>query len=108
MNLPELAAVVTASYLIGAIPVGYVAARLMRGVDIRDQGSGMTGATNVLRLLGRWALLDVFAITVLVVGSRAIFLLEAKPLTGIYVYAAAVLVLMTATVLMDSLARNGR
>ena len=66
------------------------------------------GCVRVLRMLGRWALLDVFAITVLVVGSRSIFLVEAKPLTGIYVYAAAIIVLMTATVLMDTLARNGR
>lgn len=66
------------------------------------------GCVHALRLLGRWALLDVFAMTILVVGSRAIFMVEAKPLTGIYVYAAAILVLMTATVLMDALARHGR
>ncbi len=53
MNLLELAAVVTASYLIGSIPVGYLTVRLMRGIDIRDYGSGMIGATNVLRVLGR-------------------------------------------------------
>lgn len=53
MNLLELAAVVTVSYLIGSIPVGYLTARFMRGIDIRDQGSGMIGATNVLRVLGR-------------------------------------------------------
>ncbi len=53
MNPLELAAVVTASYLIGSIPVGYLTVRLMRGIDIRDHGSGMIGATNVLRVLGR-------------------------------------------------------
>jgi glycerol-3-phosphate acyltransferase PlsY len=53
VNPLELAAVVTASYLIGSIPVGYLTVRLMRGIDIRDQGSGMIGATNVLRVLGR-------------------------------------------------------
>ena len=53
MNFLELAAVVTASYLIGSIPVGYLTVRLMRGIDIRDHGSGMIGATNVLRVLGR-------------------------------------------------------
>jgi glycerol-3-phosphate acyltransferase PlsY len=53
VNLLELAAVVTVSYLIGSIPVGYLTARFMRGIDIRDQGSGMIGATNVLRVLGR-------------------------------------------------------
>jgi len=63
---------------------------------------------RLLRLLGRWSMLDVMAITVLVVGSSSIFLVEAKPLTGIYVYAAAIFVLMFATVLMDTLARDGR
>jgi glycerol-3-phosphate acyltransferase PlsY len=45
--------VVVVSYLIGAIPSGYLAGRLLRGIDIREHGSGVTGATNVLRVLGR-------------------------------------------------------
>src|SRR6266852_1115114 len=40
------------SYLIGAIPFGYLVAR-GRGVDILHQGSGNIGATNVGRVLGR-------------------------------------------------------
>lgn len=39
-------------YLIGAIPVGVLVARAAGGVDIRRQGSGNIGATNVLRTLG--------------------------------------------------------
>jgi glycerol-3-phosphate acyltransferase PlsY len=53
MNLWELLVVVVASYLIGAIPIGYIVARLWRGIDIRDYGSGVIGATNVLRTMGR-------------------------------------------------------
>ncbi len=41
-----------ASYLIGAIPFGYLVAR-WRGIDIFGQGSGNIGATNVGRVLGR-------------------------------------------------------
>jgi acyl-phosphate glycerol 3-phosphate acyltransferase len=41
-----------ASYLVGAIPFGYLIAR-SRGVDLFKQGSGNIGATNVGRLLGR-------------------------------------------------------
>jgi glycerol-3-phosphate acyltransferase PlsY len=39
-------------YLIGAIPVGFLVARVAGGIDIRGKGSGTIGATNVLRTLG--------------------------------------------------------
>jgi glycerol-3-phosphate acyltransferase PlsY len=39
-------------YLIGAIPIGLIVGKLVRGVDIRDHGSGKMGSTNVLRTLG--------------------------------------------------------
>lgn len=41
------------AYLIGAIPVGFIVARLAGGVDLRRSGSGTIGATNVLRTLGK-------------------------------------------------------
>ncbi len=44
--------VVIAGYLLGAIPVGLLVARWRRGIDIRQYGSGSTGATNILRTLG--------------------------------------------------------
>lgn len=59
VNLWELAGVVLASYLVGAIPNGYLAGRLMKGIDIREYGSGVIGATNVLRVMGRGAFLAV-------------------------------------------------
>lgn len=42
-----------AAYLLGSIPTGYLAGRLLKGIDIRECGSGSTGATNVLRTLGK-------------------------------------------------------
>jgi acyl phosphate:glycerol-3-phosphate acyltransferase len=42
-----------AAYLLGSIPTGYLTGRLLKGIDIREQGSGSTGATNVLRTLGK-------------------------------------------------------
>ena len=45
-------ALVAASFLIGAIPWGYLAGKVSRGIDLRTVGSGGTGATNVLRTMG--------------------------------------------------------
>lgn len=41
------------SYLLGSIPTGYLLGRWLKGIDIREYGSGSTGATNVLRTLGK-------------------------------------------------------
>ncbi len=42
-----------AAYLIGGIPFGYLLVRWRTGQDVRTQGSGNTGATNVLRTTGK-------------------------------------------------------
>src|SRR4051794_17887076 len=39
-------------YAIGSIQFGIIVGRITRGVDIRDYGSGATGATNVIRTSG--------------------------------------------------------
>ncbi len=58
------ALVVLGGYLLGSIPFGYLLPRVVRGEDIRRQGSGNVGASNVWRVYGRSlgipvALLDV-------------------------------------------------
>ena len=53
MFVTEFLLVVIAAYLIGSIPIGYLIARRKANLDITTQGSGRTGATNVLRTLGR-------------------------------------------------------
>lgn len=45
-------ALVVGAYLVGSIPTGYFIG-LRRGVDVRKQGSGNIGATNVARTLGK-------------------------------------------------------
>ncbi len=65
MNASELIAVVIASYLIGSIPVGYLVGRALRGIDIREQGSGSSGATNALRLLGKGPFFAIMALDAL-------------------------------------------
>jgi glycerol-3-phosphate acyltransferase PlsY len=40
------------AYLCGGIPAAYLAGRWVRGIDLREHGSGNLGATNVFRVLG--------------------------------------------------------
>ena len=40
------------SYLLGSFPTSIVASRLIKGIDIREYGSGNAGGTNAIRLLG--------------------------------------------------------
>ena len=65
-----------AGYLLGSIPSGYLAGRWWRGLDIRQEGSGSTGATNVLRVVGKGPALLVFAVDVLK-GTAAVLLAKA-------------------------------
>ncbi len=51
-------------YLLGSFPSGYLAGRIIKGIDIRSIGSGSTGATNVLRHIGKRAAIAVFLIDV--------------------------------------------
>lgn len=50
--LPAYAIIALLGYLLGAIPWGLWLGRVFRGIDIRKQGSGNMGATNVYRTLG--------------------------------------------------------
>jgi glycerol-3-phosphate acyltransferase PlsY len=42
-------------YLLGAVPTGVLVSRALRGIDVRQQGSGHTGGLNVSRVAGFWA-----------------------------------------------------
>jgi acyl phosphate:glycerol-3-phosphate acyltransferase len=63
------------SYLLGSFPTGYLLGRWLKGIDIREQGSGSTGATNVLRILGKGPGATVFFVDVLK-GTLGIALLR--------------------------------
>ena len=49
------AAAIVIAYLLGSIPFGYLIVRATQGADIRETGSGGTGATNVSRRAGKIA-----------------------------------------------------
>lgn len=71
------------SYLLGSIPVGYVLVRVLKGIDVRQYGSGNFGATNVFRVAGPPAGIVVLVLDVLkgvfVVTVIADFLLRNQP-----------------------------
>ena len=64
-------------YLLGSIPSGWLAGRWLKGIDLRELGSGSTGATNVLRQVGKGPALAVFVVDV---GKGAIAVLLARAL----------------------------
>ncbi|UZJ41350.1 glycerol-3-phosphate 1-O-acyltransferase PlsY [Prosthecochloris sp. SCSIO W1101] len=47
-----LIVILIVSYLIGSIPTSIIAGKLLKGIDIRDYGSGNAGGTNAFRVLG--------------------------------------------------------
>jgi glycerol-3-phosphate acyltransferase PlsY len=47
---------------LGAVPTGFIAGKVLRGLDVRALGSGSSGATNVLRVFGARAGVAVFLI----------------------------------------------
>ena len=47
------------AYFLGSIPTGLLIARELKGIDVREHGSGNAGATNVLRTLGKKAGISV-------------------------------------------------
>ena len=53
------------SYLLGSFPTGFIYAKKFKNIDLRSVGSGSTGATNVLRNVGKWPALIVFIVDVL-------------------------------------------
>ena len=63
-------------YLLGSLPSGYLAGRWYKGIDLRTCGSGSTGATNVLRNVGKGQALVVFLVDV-AKGAAAVLLANA-------------------------------
>jgi len=55
MLIAKFAAVIILGYLLGSIPFGLLIGRRSAKVDVRQHGSGKTGATNVLRMAGKKA-----------------------------------------------------
>ena len=55
LSLAIASVCIVVAYLLGSIPTGYILGKWLKGIDIRQFGSHSTGATNVLRTLGKKA-----------------------------------------------------
>lgn len=64
MTLQSVLAVLI-SYLLGSISTSYWITKLLKGTDIRSQGSGNAGATNMLRVVGKGPAAIVFILDML-------------------------------------------
>jgi glycerol-3-phosphate acyltransferase PlsY len=73
MIIAKFAAVVIVGYLLGSIPFGLLISRLRGGVDVRQHGSGKTGATNVLRTAGKKAAATVASLDLLKGALAVVF-----------------------------------
>jgi len=52
--------VVLLSYLVGSIPSSIIISKLVKGIDIRNHGSGNAGGTNVFRVMGwKWGVFTI-------------------------------------------------
>ncbi len=60
-----LGIIIVLSYLVGSFPTSILVTKYLRGVDIRQHGSGNAGGTNVIRLLGPKVGLSVIAFDIL-------------------------------------------
>ena len=69
-----------AAYLCGAVPSSYLAARRLRGMDIRRFGSGNVGASNAARALGTWPAVAIGAFDCVGKGLLPILLARAAGL----------------------------
>lgn len=83
---------VALAYLVGATPFGFLAGQL-RGIDIREHGSGNIGATNVLRVLGKPVGITVLVLDLLKGLAPVLIALGATGRSGIHLAAALAAIL---------------
>ncbi|MXY43761.1 MAG: hypothetical protein F4Y50_06870 [Dehalococcoidia bacterium] len=69
-----VAAFIVGAYLLGAIPTSYLVARFLKGVDIRESGSGNVGASNLSEQAGRWIGIPVGLFDLIVKATLPILL----------------------------------
>ncbi|MDI6786300.1 MAG: glycerol-3-phosphate 1-O-acyltransferase PlsY [bacterium] len=90
--MPKIVMLFIFSYLLGAIPFGYLAGKLLKGIDIREYGSGNLGATNVYRTVGK-----ITGIIVLLLdigkGLLAVIVADSFALNGLIINRELILII---------------
>jgi glycerol-3-phosphate acyltransferase PlsY len=76
----DFVAVIVIAYLLGSIPFGLIVGKLKSGIDIREYGSGKTGATNLMRVAG--TRLGILTIVLDVVKAGGAVMLAAVIIDG--------------------------
>ncbi len=70
----KLALVLTYAYLVGSVPMAYVIARVVKGIDLRQHGSGNVGAANVWYSVGKAWIFPLGIFDLFVKGPTGIWL----------------------------------
>jgi len=90
----RVALLIVMSYFLGAIPFSYIAGRLLKGIDLREYGSGNLGAANTFRVLGKWAAIPVMLADI----GKGYLAVKLVPVCGLegyqYVLIAALVVII--------------
>jgi glycerol-3-phosphate acyltransferase PlsY len=82
-----LLSIIIVSYLIGSIPTSIIAGKLLKGIDVREYGSGNAGGTNAFRVLGWKAGLVVTLIDIIKGTVAAVYVVgyfKAHPVGGVF------------------------
>ena len=86
-------AMIPLAYVLGAVPSGYMIGKLSKGIDIREHGSGKTGMSNVLRVVGKKAAFVVLVSDCLK-GALAVILVQMLTDSSVFLVAVATAVLV--------------
>lgn len=88
MQIIYIILLVLLSYILGSIPTGLILGKVFKGIDIRQHGSGNTGATNAVRVLGFkigiWAFIFDFLKGGFVMGLLWVFKWEQFYILGVF------------------------
>lgn len=90
----EFALLIVTAYLLGSVPASYLAAKLSKGIDLREYGSGSVGAGNLFRATSSKTLTLIVIIWDLGKGAMMIWLAEKVGMSTIQYVAVGLAVIV--------------